>query len=115
VQEIGTTLKVSAGRALAQVVSHRFPTAAARVRAQVTSCGICGGQSDTGACFLRVLLFPLPVTPPIDPHSSPSIIIRGLYSRPFSGLSNSGLVSTPTQETEKSVSDAFLEETAQSC
>jgi hypothetical protein len=45
--------------AIAQAVSHRFPTAAARVRAQVRSCWIFGGQSDTGVGFLRELWFPL--------------------------------------------------------
>jgi hypothetical protein len=30
------------GRAIAQAVSRRPPTAAARVRTQVKSCGICG-------------------------------------------------------------------------
>jgi hypothetical protein len=30
------------GRAIAQAVSRRLPTAAARVRVQVRSCGICG-------------------------------------------------------------------------
>jgi hypothetical protein len=33
------------GRAIAQVVSRWLPTAAARVRSQVRSCGICGGHS----------------------------------------------------------------------
>jgi hypothetical protein len=33
------------GRAIAQAASRRLPTAAARVRSQVRSCGICGGQS----------------------------------------------------------------------
>jgi hypothetical protein len=47
------------GRAIAQTVSRRLPTAAVRVRSQVKSCGICGGQSGTGAGFLRVLRFPL--------------------------------------------------------
>jgi hypothetical protein len=46
------------GRAIAQVVSRWLPTAAARFRAWVRSCGICGGQSCTGAGFIRVLRFP---------------------------------------------------------
>jgi hypothetical protein len=45
------TLLYLQGRAIAQAVSRRLPTAAARVRAQVRSCGICGGQSGTGAVF----------------------------------------------------------------
>jgi hypothetical protein len=58
-------------RAIAQAVSHRLTTAAARVRAWVRSCGICGGQSGTGADFLRVLWCPLPIRiPQIAPQSS---------------------------------------------
>jgi hypothetical protein len=41
--------------------SRRFATTAARVRAQVRSCGIRDGQSGTGASFLLVLWFPLPI------------------------------------------------------
>jgi hypothetical protein len=70
------------GRSIAQAVSRWLPTAAARVRARVWSCGICGGQSDAGAGFLRVLQIPLPMfIPPIAPQS-PSSIIWGLYNRP---------------------------------
>jgi hypothetical protein len=70
------------GRAIAQAVSRRLPTAAARVRARVWSCGICGGQSGAGAGFLRVLRVSLPIfIPPIAPQS-PSSIIWGLYNRP---------------------------------
>jgi hypothetical protein len=58
-------------RAISQVVSRRLPTAAARVRVQVRSCGIYGGQSGTGACFLRVLWFVLSILTPLTaPHSS---------------------------------------------
>jgi hypothetical protein len=63
---------LSIGRAVAQTVSHRLPTAAARVRDLVRSCGICGGQSGTGAGFLRVLWFPLPIILSIAPQSSSS-------------------------------------------
>jgi hypothetical protein len=59
----------SEGRAVAQAVSRWLPTAAARVRFR-TACGVCGGQSGTGAGFLRVLRFPLPIIiPPISPSS----------------------------------------------
>jgi hypothetical protein len=73
------------GRAIPQAVSLRLPTAAAQVRAQVRKCEICGGQSGTGAAFLQVLRFPLPLLiPPTAPHSSSSVI-RGWYNRPISG------------------------------
>jgi hypothetical protein len=72
------------GRAIAQAVSRRLPTAAARVRSQVMSCGVCGGQSGTGAGFLRIPRFPLPILiPPTTPHSSS--IIRGWYNSPNTG------------------------------
>jgi hypothetical protein len=64
-----------------QEVSRRLLIAAARLRVQVTLCGICGGQSGTEALFLRVLRFPLPILIPLTaPHSSSSII-RGWYNR----------------------------------
>jgi hypothetical protein len=57
------------GRALAQAVSRWLPTAAVRVRVRA-ACGVCGGQSGTGAGFLRVLWFPLPIIiPQISPPS----------------------------------------------
>jgi hypothetical protein len=58
-------LSLSSGRAIAQAVSRWLHTAAARVRSQVRSCGICGGQCGTGAGFLRVLRFPLPILIPL--------------------------------------------------
>jgi hypothetical protein len=55
---------------IAQAVSRRLPTAAARVGSQVRSCGICSEQSGNGGGFLRVLQFPLQI--PISPtHLSP--------------------------------------------
>jgi hypothetical protein len=56
------------GRTVAQAVSRWLLTAAAQVRV-LAACGVCGGQSDTGAGFLRVLRFPLPLIPPISPLS----------------------------------------------
>jgi hypothetical protein len=72
------------GRATPQAISRRLPTGTARVRAQVNSCGICGGQSGSGAGFLRILQFPLSILiPPIAPYLSS--IIRGWYNSPVSG------------------------------
>jgi hypothetical protein len=56
------------GRAVVQAVSRWLSTAAARVRVR-TACGVCGGQSGTGAGFLRVLRFPLRIIPPVSPSS----------------------------------------------
>jgi hypothetical protein len=61
-------MKAYFGRAVAQAVSRWLPTAAAPVRARA-ACGVCGGQSGTGAGFLRVLRSPLPIIPPISPSS----------------------------------------------
>jgi hypothetical protein len=56
-------------RAIAQAVSRRLPTAAAGVQAQVRLYGICGGQRDTEACFIRILRFLLPfLISPTVPH-----------------------------------------------
>jgi hypothetical protein len=84
------------GRAIAQAVSPRLPTAAARVRAQIRSYGICCGQSGIGVGLLRVLRFPLPILiPPTVPHSSSSII-RDWYNRPNSGRRTKWTQSHPT-------------------
>jgi hypothetical protein len=88
----------SKGLAIAQAVSRRLPTAAARVRAQVMSREICGGQSGTGAGFLRVLRFPLPILiPPTSPHSSGAGAIGQLVADVPSGLS----LTPPKKETKK--------------
>jgi hypothetical protein len=57
---------LSKDRAVTQAVSPWLPTAAAQVRDRAAG-GVCGGQSGTGAGFLRVLRFPLPIIPPISP------------------------------------------------
>jgi hypothetical protein len=76
---------------LTEAVSRRLPTAAARVRSQVRSYG-------TGAGFLRVLRFPLPILiPPTSPYSSSSII-RGWYNRTTVADVPSGLSLTPPRE-----------------
>jgi hypothetical protein len=83
------------GRVIVQAVSLRLPTAVASDRAQVRSCGICGGQNDIRAGFLRVLRLPLPILmPPTAPHKSYNI--RGWYNRPVVADVPSGLKSHPT-------------------
>jgi hypothetical protein len=79
----------TSGRAEAQAVSCRLPISAGWVRTWFRSCGICGGQSGTGAGIFQILQFPLPSISQITPHSSSSIIIRGCYSRPNRDVINS--------------------------
>jgi hypothetical protein len=99
VKPLPVELLILMGRATAQAVSRRLPTAAARVRAQVKSCGTCGGQSGTRAGFLLALRFPLPIfIPSTAPHSSS--ITRGWYNRPVSGRRTKWTQSHPTQETK---------------
>jgi hypothetical protein len=48
------------GRAIAEAISRRLPTAVARFRAWGVTSGICGGQIGVEAGFLLLLWFPLP-------------------------------------------------------
>jgi hypothetical protein len=57
-------LNAAIGRAVAQAVRRWLPTAAARGLFRA-ACGVCGAQSGTGAGFLQVLRFPLPIIPQI--------------------------------------------------
>jgi hypothetical protein len=84
---------ISIGRAVVQTVSRWLPTSAARVRAQVRSYLICGGQSGTGAGFLQVLRFPCQS---FDHPSSAAGTISQLWDDVSSGLNL-----TPPQETKK--------------
>jgi hypothetical protein len=77
---VESEVKQDSGHAVAQVVSHRLPTAT-QVGFWVRSCGICDGQSGTEAGFLQVLQFNLQSITLTAPHSS-SIIIWSLYNRP---------------------------------
>jgi hypothetical protein len=88
------------GRAIAQMVSRRPDAAVAWVRSQVTSCGICGGQSGVWGGFLRVFRFPLPILiPPTASHSS--TIIWGWYNRPVSGRCTKWTVSPHPKKLKK--------------
>jgi hypothetical protein len=72
------------GRAKAQAVGRKFLTAEAWVRAQVSPCRICGGESGTGTSFLRVLwFFPVSIIPPL--FHIHSYIIWGMDKGPVRG------------------------------
>jgi hypothetical protein len=71
---------------------------AARVRFQVRSCGICDRQSGTGAGFLRVIRFPLPILiPPTALHSYHLSSVAGTIGQIVTDVP-SGLSRTPPQE-----------------
>jgi hypothetical protein len=86
------TTNTATGRAIAQAINRRIPTAATRVLSQVRSCGICG---------VRVLRFPLPIlTPPSAPYSS---IIRDWFNSPISGRRTKWTQSQPTPQIKQEV------------
>jgi hypothetical protein len=92
----------SVDRAIAEAVSRR------RLGFEPRSGRICGGQSGTGAGFLRVLRIPLPILiPPTAPHSSS--IVRGWYNRPVSGRRTKWTQSHPTPKKLKKVISIFIQ------
>jgi hypothetical protein len=86
-------VKQECDSAVALAVSSRLPTSVAQVQAQMRACGV---QTGTGAGFLRVLQFFLPIIPPTAPNSTSPIINRGWYNRPNSGRRTKWTQSQPT-------------------
>jgi hypothetical protein len=93
------------GCAIPQEVSHWLPTAMAWVQARVWYCGICGGQSGSGAGFLRVHWFPLPIFIPAVRTQLPSSVIWGWYNRPVVGCSSKWTQSHPTKNNKNKIND----------
>jgi hypothetical protein len=75
-------------------VSRQLPTEAARVRAWVWSCGICGGRSGAGAGFLRVFRFSSIIFIPPTAPQLPSSNIWGWHNRSEVAAVPSGLKKT---------------------
>lgn len=72
---------LKADHAVAQMVSRRFPTMAFLLRSLVRLCGICDGQYNTMADYLRVLWFPLSIhISLIAPHFLIIILPSKLYN-----------------------------------
>jgi hypothetical protein len=67
----------------------------AQVRAQFRSCGICSGQGGTGACFLLVHQFLLPILIPPSASNTSSCNIRSSYNLAMCQVDS---VSPPLQE-----------------
>jgi hypothetical protein len=88
------------GRAIAQAVSRRLPTAAARVLSQVRSCGICGRQSGTGQVFSEYFGFPCQFSFHRLLHTHNLLSGAGTIGQIVADVP-SGLSLTPPQETKK--------------
>jgi hypothetical protein len=84
-------------RFITQPVTGRLPPVAVRVRPQVTSNGICGGESGSEAGFLLVLLLPVLIAPNVSYSST----MRGWYNGPISGRRTKWTQSHPTSRNKK--------------
>jgi hypothetical protein len=82
------------GRAITQAVSPWRPTAAARVRARIRSCGICGGKVALVHVFSQYFGFACQLSFHRLLHTL--IIIRDWYSRQNSGRCNEWTQFDPT-------------------
>jgi hypothetical protein len=100
------------GHAITEAGSCRISTAAAGIISKVKLCGICGGQSGTGAYLLRVFRFFLPILiPPSAPYSS---IIRRWYNWPISGRRAKWTQSHPNPRNYKKKSHGWGNEISES-
>jgi hypothetical protein len=70
---------------------------AAGVGPRVRSCGTFGEKSETGAGFLRVLPFSLPIFILPIASQSPTSIISSWYNRPVEAVVLSGLSLIPVR------------------
>jgi hypothetical protein len=84
--------------AVAQTRTRRLPTAEALVPARTKSCGICRGHTGTGAGFLPVLRFPLPLIHSTNCSTVITVYHPGWYNRPVNGRRYSGLGCTTAPE-----------------
>jgi hypothetical protein len=85
--------------AIVQEISCRHLKAEAQVQSQINYRGIYGGQSGTGAGFLREFRFPLIIS--IAPTLPCSSITRGWYSTPHYTRRNKWTQSHPTLRIKK--------------
>jgi hypothetical protein len=88
------------GRAIAQAASLRFPTSAARARAQVRSCGIFGGQNALEQVFSEYFGFLCQFSLHWLLHTHNLSSVAGTIGQLVANVP-SGLSLTPPQETER--------------
>jgi hypothetical protein len=93
--------KALLGRAVAQAVSRRLPTAAARVLAQVRSCGFVVDKVALGQVFSEYFRFPCQLSfhRLLHIHHHPSSV-AGTMGQLAADV-KSGLSLTPSQEIKK--------------
>jgi hypothetical protein len=99
IETCGMNQHGNSGPCRSSAVRRWLLTAAARVRVRA-ACGICGGQSGTGAVFLRASTSVSPANHSTD--FSIIIITRGWHNRPLSARSVEWtLIPPPTVQIKK--------------